>query len=485
MAPDENAAASSYIQTIDLTSRTQKQQRREEVGTGFQEPDPPLPSVTVDTLPDMCQQACLACGWTALMDVQQKAIPYLLDRRDMIVQSQTGSGKTGAFLLPLFDILDPSEREAQALILTPTRELARQIDEEFERMKLATPETNELDAALLYGGVAYGPQIDALNGGAQVVIGTPGRTLDHIKKRNFRTQHVSVFTLDEADEMLSMGFYPDMLDIMGYLPDDRTTFLFSATMPAKVRTLARELQRNPGFLSLSSGGREKVEEIDYRYYLVNPMEKDETLAAIIEHEEPDSAIIFCNTKRNVSYLNKFLSNRGYDADEISGDLSQTAREKAMDRIRDGALRFLVATDVAARGIDITDLSHVFMYDVPQDREYLLHRSGRTARAGKKGRAIILTTHEDEFELLRMTKRYGIDIEKGELEAEVATEEAPKSLAETVTDALEARYALLRRSRRATLDDLADVVRTLATDRPELLAMLVEEEVRGELEQLEA
>ena len=251
-----------------------------------------------------------------------------------------------------------------------------------------------------------------------------------------------------------------------------------------MRTLARELQHNPGFLSLSSGGREKVEEIDYRYYLVNPMEKDETLAAVIEQEDPDSAIIFCNTKRNVSYLTKFLSNRGYDADEISGDLSQTAREKAMDRIRDDDLRFLVATDVAARGIDITNLSHVFMYDVPQDREYLLHRSGRTARAGKKGRAIILTTHEDEFELLRMTKRYGIDIEKAELHEEVAAEAEPKSLAETVTDALEARYALLRRSRRATLDGLTDVVRTLSADRPELLAMLVEEAARDALEALE-
>jgi ATP-dependent RNA helicase DeaD len=268
-----------------------------------------------------------------------------------------------------------------------------------------------------------------------------------------------------------------MKEIMGFLPDERTVFLFSATMPAKVRSLARELQDHPGFLSLSSGGREKVEEIEYRYYLVNPMEKDEALVDVIEAEEPDSAIVFCNTKREVSYLSTFLSNRGFDADEISGDLSQKAREKAMDRIRDGELRFLVATDVAARGIDITDLSHVFMYDVPQDREYLLHRSGRTARAGKKGTAIILATHEDEHDLLRMCGRYDIDMQKGELPERERIQRL--SFEEQVEEALASRYDLTRRVRREGFARYTDAVRRLATDRPELLAMLVDEIYRAE------
>jgi len=188
---------SSFVQTIDLTKRAQR--KKGEETSDFSEPDPSLDEVTLDTLPDIVEQVFRAAGWTELMPVQEKAIPYMLDRRDLIVQSRTGSGKTGAFLLPMFDLLDASRKEAQVLILTPTRELARQVYEEFERMKIATPETNELDAALLYGGVSYGPQIKALKGGAQFVAGTPGRTLDHIKKGNFKTDTIDFFILDEAD----------------------------------------------------------------------------------------------------------------------------------------------------------------------------------------------------------------------------------------------------------------------------------------------
>ena len=456
---------SSFVQTIDLTQRAQRKKNQE--ASEFSEPDPPLDEVTLDTLPDIVEQVFRAAGWTDLMPVQEKAIPYMLERRDLIVQSRTGSGKTGAFLLPMFDLLDASRKEAQVLILTPTRELARQVYEEFERMKIATPETNELDAALLYGGVSYKPQIDALKGGAQFVAGTPGRTLDHIKKGNFKTDTLDFFILDEADEMLSMGFYPDMKDIEKRLPKDRNSYMFSATMPPKVRSMARQFLRDPGFLSLSSD-QVHVENIDYRYYLVPQMEKDQALARLIEEHEPMSSIIFANTKRDVSYVTQFLQNQGYDADEMSGDLSQKAREKAMGRLRRGDLRFLVATDVAARGIDISDLDCVFMYDVPQDREYFIHRAGRTARAGKSGTTIVLATHEDEFQLIRTAKRYGIDIERHELPAPELT------LEEQVTAILAERLSTKDAAFRDQMHRFTDLVKDLADERPNVLTQLVEE-----------
>jgi ATP-dependent RNA helicase DeaD len=461
MAPDTKTSA--YTNVIDLTSEAQQEKRREKMDDGLREPDPPLDEVTIDGLSGKVEQAVRAAGWTDLMPVQRKAIPYHLAKRDLIVQSQTGSGKTGAFLLPLFDLLDPEKKEQQALILTPTRELARQIHEEFEQMKIATPETHKLEAALVYGGVGYEPQIKALKNGAQVVIGTPGRTLDHLKKKNFIAKNVRMLILDEADEMLSMGFYPDMKDIVGFLPEERESYMYSATMPPKVRSVAREFLDDPGFLSLSSD-KVSVDEIKYRYYLVNPMDKDQVLEQLLELEEPESALIFANTKREVRYLDRFLSNKGYDVDQMSGDLSQPKREKALDRLREGNLRLLVATDVAARGIDVSDLSHVFIYDVPQDHEYIIHRSGRTARAGKTGTTIVLATHEDEFELKRMANTYDIDIEKAEL---------PEDPEREATELLEDRYDDTTADP-DDIDQFVPLVRELSEDRPELLASLVNE-----------
>jgi ATP-dependent RNA helicase DeaD len=461
MAPDTKS--STYTNVIDLTSEAQQEKRRDEMDGGLREPDPPLDEVTIDGLSGEVEQAVRAAGWNELMPVQRKAIPYHLAQRDLIVQSQTGSGKTGAFLLPLFDLLDPEKKQQQVLILTPTRELARQIHEEFERMKIATPKTHKLEAALVYGGVSYEPQIKALKNGAQVVIGTPGRTLDHLKKKNFIAKNVRMLILDEADEMLSMGFYPDMKDIVGFLPEERESYMYSATMPPKVRSVAREFLDDPGFLSLSSD-KVSVDEIKYRYYLVNPMDKDRTLERLLELEEPESALIFANTKREVRYLDRFLSNKGYDVDQMSGDLSQPKREKALDRLREGELRLLVATDVAARGIDVSDLSHVFIYDVPQDHEYIIHRSGRTARAGKEGTTIVLATHEDEYELKRMASTYDIDIEKAEL---------PEDPQREATELLEDRYDDTTADPDA-IDQFVPLVRELSEERPELLASLVNE-----------
>jgi ATP-dependent RNA helicase DeaD len=456
----------SYITGIDLTSRAQAERAEAKTKSSFTEPDPPLPAATVETLPNTLREAVQSIGWSKLMPVQEKAVPYLLDGRDMIVQSRTGSGKTGGFLLPLFNLLDPELKAAQALVLSPTRELAKQIHEEFDRLRGDHP----FSSVVIYGGVKYEPQIKALKNGAQVIIGTPGRILDHIQQGRMILDDLKMLVFDEADEMLSMGFYPDMLKLERYLPKDRQSCMFSATMPKRVRYLSKKFLNDPGFLSLSSGNV-SVDAIEHRYYRVDRMAKDRILARLIEMENPDSAIIFANTKRDVEYLGTFLQNYGYDADSISGDLSQKAREKVMKKIRDGRLRFLVATDVAARGIDITDLSHVIQYDIPQDPEYYVHRAGRTARAGKTGTAITLITIEEQRNLLALAQRYSIPMTQHDVPNEKDVEQR---VTERLTVVLESSFRDKSRMEKERLQRFKPLVDALASEEPELLAMLLDE-----------
>lgn len=474
MSSDEKQ--SPYTQVIDLTRRAQRERRQERDVEAMRDEEASRPVVTHEDLPDSVQAAMSAAGWDTLMPVQQKVIPYMLEGRDLIVQSRTGSGKTGAFLLPLFELLDSSFDASQALIMTPTRELAKQINNEFERMKLATPETNEMRSVLVYGGVKYGPQIKGLREGAHVIVGTPGRILDHLSKGNADLNQLRYLIFDEADEMLSMGFYPDMKELRRYLPQDRRTYMFSATIPPKVRSLSRDFLTDPQFISLSTG-QESVETLEYRYYVTDPMEKDRVLVRLFELENPESAIVFVNTKREVEYLTKFLQNYGYSADAISGDLSQQAREKALERTHAGETRFLIATDVAARGIDISDLSHVFMYDVPQDPEYLIHRSGRTARAGKVGVAIVLATFEDETDLLRAATRYGISVEKRPLPT---PDDVSNRVSERLTVVLENRQRARSNMERERAKQFVPLVQDLAREEPELLAMFIDDIREAEL-----
>lgn len=456
----------SYITGIDLTSRAQAERAEAQTKSSFTEPDPPLPSASVETLPDTLREAVQSIGWNRLMPVQEKAIPYLLDGRDMIVQSRTGSGKTGGFLLPLFNLLDPDLKAAQALVLSPTRELARQIHEEFDKLRGDHP----FSSVIIYGGVKYEPQIRALKNGAQVIIGTPGRILDHIQQGRMILDDLKMLVFDEADEMLSMGFYPDMLKLQRYIPNNRQTCMFSATMPKRVRYLSQKFLSDPGFLSLSSGNV-SVDAIEHRYYRVDRMAKDRVLVRLIEMENPESAIIFANTKRDVEYLGTFLQNYGYDADSISGDLSQKAREKVMKKIRDGRLRFLVATDVAARGIDITDLSHVIQYDIPQDHEYYVHRAGRTARAGKTGTAITLITIEEQRTLLALGQRYSIPMTQHDVPNEKDVE---KRVTERLTVVLESSFRDKSNMEKERLQRFKGLAEDLAEQEPELLAMLLDE-----------
>jgi len=390
-----------------------------------------VPTITVDQLPPHIAEAAQRAGWTQLMPVQVRTIPFLLDGQDVMIQARTGSGKTGAFLLPMLERLDPSKATTQALILVPTRELAHQVWHEAEVLCGGAG----LRTVAVYGGVGYGPQIDALKQGAHIVVGTPGRILDHLLKRTLVLDTLEILIFDEADRMLSMGFYPDMRAIQSYLPDRRVNAcMFSATFPPQVMRTAHQFMVDPQFVSLSAG-HVHVAETEHIFYLVPDMGRERSLIRIIEVENPASAIIFCNTKVNVHFVAVVLQRFGYDADELSADLSQVDRERVLTRVRQGTLRFLVATDVAARGLDIPELSHVFQYEPPEDVENYIHRAGRTGRAGAAGVAISLVSRVDKSVLERAVKHYTLPIIERALPTE---EEVEAVVAERLTALLEAR-----------------------------------------------
>ncbi len=318
-----------------------------------------------------------------LMPVQAKAIPYLFSGRDMMIQSRTGSGKTGAYLLPLVEMLNPRQASYPGADFDPH---ARAGLPGGSRSGSAVRGAG-LRSVAVYGGVGYGEQLAAFKAGAHIVIGTPGRILDHLLKRSLTLEHLKFLIFDEADRMLSMGFYPDMRRVQSYLPEGHiSSYMFSATFPPQVVRLADQFLRQPGFLNLSSDHMH-VTEVEHVFYHVPGMDKERSLVRIIEVENPPSALIFCNTRVRVDYVTTILQRYGYDADGLSSDLAQAAREKVLERVRRGELRFLVATDVAARGIDLPELSHVIQYEPPEDPESYIHRAGRTGRAGGSGTAI--------------------------------------------------------------------------------------------------
>ncbi len=404
------------------------------------------------------------------MPVQASAIPYLLAGRGMMIQARTGSGKTGAYLLPMLERLDPTRNLCQALILTPTRELARQVTQEAEL--LCAPAG--FRAVAVYGGVGYGPQIDALRRGAHIIVGTPGRVLDHLLKRTLTLEHLRTLVFDEADRMLSMGFYPDMRELQRYLPEHPVnTWMFSATFPPSVRRTARQFIQEPEFLSLSSD-HVHVTETEHVYYTLPDMEKDRGLVRLIEVENPASAIIFCNTKMRVHYVTVVLQRFGYDADELSSDLSQKDRERVLKRVREGKLRFLVATDVAARGIDIPELSHVIIYELPEDVESYIHRAGRTGRAGAAGVAISLVGLTEELMLKRILQHYSIGMEKRQMPTD---EDVAGVVTERLIALLEARLRTRDKLQAERSRRFASLAHSLAETEEglEIMTMLLDDD----------
>lgn len=427
------------------------------------EPESALKPVKLADLPENMQTACTRAGWSELMPVQQYSLPYLLQGRDLMVQSRTGSGKTGAYLLPLLSRLKAGTQAVQALVLVPTRELAVQVEHEARALLQDTG----LEVAAVYGGVGYEKQISALRRGVALVVGTPGRILDHLLKRNLSFDRLHSLIFDEADRMLSIGFYPDMKEIQRYLPKSPIhATLFSATYPPYVLRLAGEFLRDPELLSLSSS-HVHVAEVEHAYCECQRMDKDRTLLRLIEMENPSSAIIFCNTKANVHYVTAVLQGFGLCADELCADLSQNRREAVLQSLRQRELRFLVATDVAARGIDIPELSHVFLYEPPEDRESYIHRAGRTGRAGAAGVVISLVDIMQKLELTRIAQFYRINLTRMEPPTD---ENVSAAIGQRVLALLESRQRQIGALTRERMERLIPVAKQLAED-PEQLSLL--------------
>ncbi|WP_252989875.1 DEAD/DEAH box helicase [Brevibacillus panacihumi] len=335
----------------------------------------------------------------------------LLAGKDVIAQAQTGTGKTLAFLLPILEKADPHVEHVQALILTPTRELALQITTEAKKL---LAQLDDIHVLAVYGGQDVERQMKKLRGKKQIVIATPGRLLDHLRRGTIELSTVSMLVLDEADQMLHMGFLPEVEEIIGCTSGDRQTMLFSATMPAQVRSLAKRYMRNPEDVRVQG---KQITLKDIRQIAVETTDraKQSALRELIEQQRPFMAVIFCRTKRRASALNAALQGYGYLSDELHGDLSQAKREDVMKRFREARLQLLVATDVAARGLDVEGVTHVFNYDIPHDVESYIHRIGRTGRAGEQGVAITLVAPKDRMHLEMIESGIRMPLEKRRME----------------------------------------------------------------------
>lgn len=326
-------------------------------------------------------QAITELGFEEATPIQTKSIPIALTGSDLIGQAQTGTGKTAAFSIPLINKIPVTEDRIVALIMTPTRELAIQVSEEIGKLT----RYKGLRSLPIYGGQEIGRQIRSLKKRPQIIIGTPGRLLDHINRKTIKLDDVNTVVLDEADEMLDMGFMEDITSILSLVPAERQTMLFSATMPPNIQRLAAQFQKNPEHVSVIPK-QVSAPLIDQAYIEVHERQKFDALSRLLDMESPELAIIFGRTKRRVDELSEALQKRGYSADGLHGDLSQNQRDAVMRKFRDGSIDVLVATDVAARGLDVSGVTHVINFDLPQDPESYVHRIGRTGRAGKEGTA---------------------------------------------------------------------------------------------------
>lgn len=345
-------------------------------------------------------KAITELGYSEPTDIQQQTIPAILNHQDVLGQSHTGSGKTAAFGLPLLDILSRSvSNQTEALIILPTRELCLQVANEIKKFSMYL---SDMPVVSLYGGEPIDRQIRLIKRGKRIVVATPGRLLDHLRRRTIRLQELKLLVLDEADEMLNMGFYEDIIAVMEYIDHPHQTLMFSATMPKPIQTLANQLLHDPHTVKLSQDHltTSTIEQIAYR---VLPSNKNNLLIQLLEIYQPESSIIFSNTKKGADELATFLSAQGYRVGALHGDMKQEMRSAMMARFKDKTLNLLVATDVAARGIDVSQLDVVINYDVPSEIEYYVHRIGRTGRAGKEGVAITFVSPRQERLLNQVEK----------------------------------------------------------------------------------
>jgi len=366
-----------------------------------------LPDFTSLGISDIFMNKLKEVGIIHPTPIQERALPVVMAGKDLIGQAQTGTGKTLGFVLPILEKIDPSASRIQALIVTPTRELALQITEEVKKL---IEDHVELEVLAVYGGQDVEKQLKKLNRNIQIVVGTPGRLLDHIGRGTIDLSEVSFLVLDEADQMLHIGFLDEVEKIIRETPSNRQTMLFSATMPPEIRKLANKHMRDPEYVQVekTQGPAENVKQIAIHTI---DRAKQATLIQLVETHRPFLAVIFCRTKRRVSKLYDALKANGFACDELHGDLSQAKRERVMKRFRDAEIQLLIATDVAARGLDVEGVTHVFNYDIPLDAESYVHRIGRTGRAGMKGLAITLYTSKDRPLLDEIEDTLQIQIDK--------------------------------------------------------------------------
>jgi ATP-dependent RNA helicase DeaD len=344
-------------------------------------------------------------GFREPSPIQQQAIPIVASGSDMVGQAHTGTGKTAAFGLPMLDKLAKGECE-RALVITPTRELATQVSDELYHLgRFAGIRT-----LTVYGGVGYGRQIALIHKGVQIVVATPGRLKDLYKKGKIDTFNPEIVVLDEADEMLDMGFLDDIKEIFEYIPQNRQTLLFSATMPEPIKDLAEHILYQPEFISVVNEEETTNNVIEQRYYVIDEDQRDDAIVKLLETEETNKCIIFCRMKKEVDRLTEHLQALGFSAGGLHGDLEQMDREEIIKAYRKGQSKIMVATDVAARGLDVKGVTHVFNYHIPFDPQSYVHRIGRTGRAGKSGQAITLVTTEEFRELQRIQKEVGAQMQ---------------------------------------------------------------------------
>lgn len=351
------------------------------------------------TFEEMCldtriMRAIAEMGFEQPSPIQAQSIPIAVEGKDMIGQARTGTGKTASFGIPMLQRINPKDKNLQAIVLCPTRELAIQSANEIRKLAKFL---HGIKVLPIYGGQEISKQIRSLKGGVQIVIGTPGRVMDHLRRHTLKPQTVDIVVLDEADEMLNMGFREDIETILGQLPEERQTMLFSATMPKPILEIAKRYLHEPEIVKVIQKEL-TVPKIEQYYYEVNPRKKNEVLSRLLDMYDPSLSLVFCNTKRKVDELVADLKGRGYFAEGLHGDMKQSQRDRVMNGFRNGRTDILVATDVAARGIDVADVEAVFNYDVPQDDEYYVHRIGRTGRAGREGRAFTLVVGKEIYKL---------------------------------------------------------------------------------------
>jgi ATP-dependent RNA helicase DeaD len=346
------------------------------------------------------QKAVADMGFVEASPIQSEAIPHILEGRDVIGQAQTGTGKTAAFGIPALELVNTAEKKVQVLVLCPTRELALQVSEEVKRL---AKYKKGLSVAAIYGGESIERQIMQLKRGVHIVIGTPGRVMDHMERRTLNLEHVRMIVLDEADEMLDMGFREDIETILQVMPEDRQTIFFSATMSKPILTLTKKYQTEPVLVKVVKSELTAT-SIEQLYYVVKERGKVEVMTRLIDMYNLQLMLVFCNTKKRVDELVEELQVRGYAAEGIHGDLRQQQRNNVMAKFRAGTINILVATDVAARGIDVENVDAVFNFEIPLDEEYYVHRIGRTGRAGKQGRAFTFVVGR-ELSRLREIERY--------------------------------------------------------------------------------